>query len=48
MQYLLNKRGQKILFTQNLLTGIKVQVGISGNNEYEKSSLYDPLMTGQI
>ena len=48
MQYMLNKCDQKMIFKQNLLTRIIGQVGISGNNVYEKSSLYDPLKTGQI
>lgn len=37
-----------MIFKQNLLTRIIERVGISGNNVYEKSSLYNPLKTGQI
>lgn len=48
MQYVLNKYDQKMIFKQNLLTRIIERVGLSGNNVYEKSSLYNPLKTGQI
>lgn len=37
-----------MIFKENILTRVTVQMGISGNNMYEKSPLYDLSKTGQI